>query len=108
MGLLAALAFFSHKLSTAETRYSTFDRKLLAAYLAVCHFRFYLEGRPLTLFTDHKPLVTAISKSSTPSPLGSNVTCPSFLSSPHNLSTSQGPKTLLQALSHDPLLVLFP
>jgi hypothetical protein len=60
------LAFFSHKLSPTESRYSTFDRELLAAYLAVRHFRFFLEGRFFTLFTDHKPLVTAISKAGTP------------------------------------------
>jgi hypothetical protein len=63
------LAFFSHKLSPTESRYSTFDTELLAAYLAVRHFRFSLEGRQFTLFTDHKPLVTAISKSGTPSSL---------------------------------------
>ncbi len=60
------LAFFSHKLSPTETRYSTFDRELLAAYLSDRHFRFFLEGRFFTLFTDHKPLVTAISKAGTP------------------------------------------
>nr|VZI45887.1 unnamed protein product [Spirometra erinaceieuropaei] len=32
------LAFFSKKLSPAETRYSTFSRELLAIYLAVKHF----------------------------------------------------------------------
>ncbi|BHF82388.1 hypothetical protein SprV_0802552600 [Sparganum proliferum] len=37
------LAFFSKKLSKAETRYSTFGRELLAAYLAVRHFRHLLE-----------------------------------------------------------------
>jgi hypothetical protein len=58
------LASFSHKLSPTEARYSTFDRELLAAYLAVRHFRFFLEGRFFTLFTDHKPLV--ISKAGTP------------------------------------------
>ena len=60
------LAFYSHKLSPAESRYSTFDRELLAAFLSVRHFRFLLEGRPFTLFTDHKPLISAISKSNTP------------------------------------------
>jgi hypothetical protein len=60
------LSFFSKKLSATETRYSTFDRKLLAAFLSVKHFRFFLEGRPFTLFTDHKPLLAAISKQSTP------------------------------------------
>ncbi len=58
--------FVSHKLSPTEGRYSTFDRELLAAFQAVKHFRFFLEGRPFTLFTDHKPLVAAISKNKTP------------------------------------------
>ncbi len=38
------LAFFSKKLSATEMRYSTFDRELLAAFSAVKHFRFFLEG----------------------------------------------------------------
>ncbi|BHF62917.1 hypothetical protein SprV_0200590600 [Sparganum proliferum] len=54
------LAFFSKKLSKAETRYSTFGRELLAAYLAVRHFRHLLEGRDFTIFTDHKPLTFAL------------------------------------------------
>ncbi|BHF68517.1 hypothetical protein SprV_0301155300 [Sparganum proliferum] len=54
------LAFFSKKLSKAETRYSTFGRELLAAYLAVRHFRHLLESREFTIFTDHKPLTFAI------------------------------------------------
>ncbi|BHF84456.1 hypothetical protein SprV_0902760700 [Sparganum proliferum] len=54
------LAFFSKKLSKVETRYSTFGRELLAAYLAVRHFRHLLEGREFTIFTDHKPLTFAI------------------------------------------------
>nr|VZI41582.1 unnamed protein product [Spirometra erinaceieuropaei] len=53
------LAFFSKKLSKAETRYSTFGRELLAAYLAVRHFRHLLEGREFTIFTYHKPLTFA-------------------------------------------------
>ncbi|BHF70504.1 hypothetical protein SprV_0301355500 [Sparganum proliferum] len=54
------LAFFSKKLSLTETRYSTFGRELLAIYLAVKHFRHFLEGRDFTIFTDHKPLTFAI------------------------------------------------
>ena len=56
------LAFFSAKLSSTQQRYSTFDRELLAAFLAIRHFRFALEGREFQLHTDHKPLVTAISR----------------------------------------------
>ena len=50
------LAFFSKSLRPAEIKYSTFDRELLALYLAVRHFRYFLEGRDFTAFTDHKPL----------------------------------------------------
>jgi hypothetical protein len=48
------------KLSRAGTRYSTFDKELLAAFSAVRHFRFLLEGRRFRLLTDHKPLVTSL------------------------------------------------
>lgn len=55
------IGFFSRKLSQTQTRYSTFDRELLAAFLAVLHFKPYIEGRNVTLFTDHKPLQSAFS-----------------------------------------------
>lgn len=54
--LCQPLAFFSKKLSPAETRYSTFDRELLAMYLSVKHFRYFVEGREFILYTDNKPL----------------------------------------------------
>jgi hypothetical protein len=54
------LAFFSQKLSPAQARYTTFDHELLAAYSAVRHFRFLLEGRKFRILTDHKPLVAAM------------------------------------------------
>lgn len=60
------LSFFSKKFSAAEAKYSTFDRELLAAFTAVRHFRFFVEGRSFTLFTDHLPLVRAISRVSPP------------------------------------------
>ena len=53
------VAFFSKKLTEQQRRYSTYDRELLAAYLAVLHFRHLLEGRHVVLYTDHRPLVTA-------------------------------------------------
>jgi len=55
-GKLEPLGFFSKKLNPAQTRYSTYDRELLAAYEAVKYFKHMLEGRPFTLLTDHKPL----------------------------------------------------
>lgn len=52
--------FFSKKFNDIQRRYSAFDRELLAAYLAVLHFKDFLEGRKVVLFTDHKPLVHAL------------------------------------------------
>ena len=51
------LLFFSKKLSPAETRYSAFDRALLAVYATIRHFRHNLEGHNFFLNTDHKPLI---------------------------------------------------
>ena len=48
-GHWAPMGFFSTKLSSAESNYSTFDRELLAAYSSLRHFRFMLEGRSFTL-----------------------------------------------------------
>ena len=61
-GVWAPLAFFSKKLSATESRYSTFDRELLAAFLAIRHFRFLLEARQFQLWTDHKPLCSAVNR----------------------------------------------
>ena len=60
------LAFFSRHLRKAELQYSAFDKELLALYLSVKHFSCFLEGRSFTAYTDHKPLVSAISKLSDP------------------------------------------
>ena len=43
------------KLTDTETRYSTFDREILAVVAALCRFRFLLEGRKFHVLTDHKP-----------------------------------------------------
>ena len=64
----APIAFFSKKLSSAEVKYSAFDRELLGVYLAIRHFRHLLEGRPFTIWTDHKPLCGALSSSADKSP----------------------------------------
>ena len=64
----APLAFFSKKLSPAEVKYSAFDRELLAVYLALKHFRHMLEGRPFTIWTDHKPLTYAMANLAERSP----------------------------------------
>jgi len=53
------IAFFSKKYSETQRTYSTYDRELLAAFLAVLHFKTLIDGHTVTLFTDHKPLVAA-------------------------------------------------
>lgn len=55
------LAFFSKKLNPSQTRWSTFDRELLAIYLAVKHFRYFIEGQEFCIYTDHNPLTKAMS-----------------------------------------------
>ena len=59
-GLEKPISFFSVKLNTAQRKYSTFSRDLLAIYLSIRHFRHLLEGRDFTVFTDHKPLTYAL------------------------------------------------
>lgn len=53
------LSFFSKKFSKAQVNYSTYDRELLAIYSAIKYFQYLLEGKPFTIFTDHKPLTFA-------------------------------------------------
>ncbi|GBN28886.1 hypothetical protein AVEN_174991-1 [Araneus ventricosus] len=53
------LAFFSRKLTPAESRYSTYDRELFAVYSSVKHFRHFLEFRDFIIYTDHEPLTFA-------------------------------------------------
>ena len=50
------IAYYSHKLSPTERRYSTYDRVLLAVYLSIKQFRHIVEGRIFSVYTDHKPL----------------------------------------------------
>ena len=54
------ISFFSKKLKPTEVRYSTFDRELLAIFLAIKHFCHFLEGRHFHILTDHKPLTFAL------------------------------------------------
>ena len=60
------LAFFSKQLRPPERKYSAFDRELLALYLGIRHFRYFLEGRDFVAYTDHKPLTFCMAKASDP------------------------------------------
>ena len=48
----------------AERNYGTIDRELLGIHSAILHFRYFLEGRQFTVFTDHRPIVAAMKKKS--------------------------------------------
>ena len=76
------LAFFSRKLSDAVRKYSAFERQHLAAYLSIRHFHFMLERRKFLLFTDHKPLTSALFRSLCPGQLDSRDILPMFKFSP--------------------------
>jgi len=52
------VGFFSHKLNPAEQRYPTFDREALAVVSALKHFKYLLLRSPVSVFPDHKPLLS--------------------------------------------------
>jgi len=56
-GYKQPLGFFSRKLTKAQTNYSAYDRELLAIYESIKFFRYMIEGRQLTVYTDQKPLI---------------------------------------------------
>jgi hypothetical protein len=60
------LGFFSKKLEQTQQHYSAYNRELLACMLGILHFWFMLEGRPFTLYTDHKSLTHALAKALEP------------------------------------------
>ena len=54
------IAFESHKLSDAETRYDIRDKEMLAVVRACRKFRHWLVGRPVQVFTDNESLSTLL------------------------------------------------
>ena len=59
-GELTPISFFSKSLNATQKNYPTFDRELLAIFLAIKHFRYFLEGRDFVFETDHSVLVFAL------------------------------------------------
>ena len=55
------LGFFSKKLSPSQVKWNAFDRELWACFSGIRYFRFILEGRSFTIFTDPKPLMYTFS-----------------------------------------------
>jgi len=63
-GKITPIAYFSKGLDQAQQRYSTYDRELLAIVLAIKHFSYFLEGRSFVVWTDHRPLTSALNRNS--------------------------------------------
>ena len=61
-GVWKPLPFFSRQLRKPERNYAAFDRELLGIHLAIMQFRYFLEGRTFTVYTDHKPIPPALHK----------------------------------------------
>ena len=62
---LRPLAFFSRAFNKAQLKYSVFDIELTAIYMAVKHFKYFLEGRSFKIVTDQKNITRAILAPST-------------------------------------------
>ena len=56
------LEFFSRKFLLAHRNYTAYDRELTAIYEAVRHFRYFLEGKAVTIIADHKTLIYMFSQ----------------------------------------------
>ena len=54
------IAYASRKLNSAEINYSTTDREMLAIAWALKNWREVIQGYPITVFTDHAPLVNTL------------------------------------------------
>ena len=51
------LVFFSHKLNTAQKKYSLTKQELLAIVETLKEFKGMLWGQTITVYTDHKNLM---------------------------------------------------
>ena len=56
------ITYASRALTSAEQRYSQIEKELLALVFGLEHNNYYTYGRRVTLWTDHKPLVSIASK----------------------------------------------
>ena len=54
------IAYASRSLNSPEKNYSQIERECLAIYFACIRFQMYLLGKELTIYADHKPLVSLL------------------------------------------------
>ena len=57
-GRLKPIAYFSKALSGSQSNYSATEKEFVAIVHAVKHFRPYIYGRHVDIYTDHQPLST--------------------------------------------------
>jgi transposase InsO family protein len=60
---LKPVCYASKSMTTAESNYACIERELLGVYHALKRFHLYTFGNKVTIFTDHKPLITILNKS---------------------------------------------
>ncbi len=56
------VAFASRALTETESRYAQIEKELLGLVYACTKFHHYIYGRPVTVETDHQPLITILKK----------------------------------------------
>ncbi|GBM75405.1 hypothetical protein AVEN_50692-1 [Araneus ventricosus] len=56
------LGFSSRNLSTAEQKFSAYDRELLSIFASIKYFRYLLERAKFTILNDQKPITYAFSQ----------------------------------------------
>ena len=62
------IAYASRSLTATEQRYSQTEREVLAIVWACEHLPLYVYGKPVTIYTDHKPLVSIYNNPSSKPP----------------------------------------
>ena len=60
---LQPISYASKTLSETESNYSNIECELLGVVFATIHFKHFTYGRPITIISDHKPLVSLFKKS---------------------------------------------
>ena len=60
---LRPISYASKTLSETESNYSNIECELLGVAFVTIHFKHFTYGRPVTIISDHKPLVSLFKKS---------------------------------------------
>ena len=60
---LRPISYASKTLSETESNYSNIEHELLGVVFVTIHFKHFTYGRPVTIISDHKPLVSLFKKS---------------------------------------------